>query len=81
MTKRKLSPRRAEALAAQKAKERKQMLQFGGAAALVLIILAGLVWLGNRPKVVEVQVPEGADGMAWGPADAPVVIREFSDFN
>mgnify|MGYP000910467312 FL=1 len=24
--------------------------------------------------------PPDADGMAWGPVDAPVVVEEFSDF-
>lgn len=26
------------------------------------------------------QAPANADGKAWGPLDAPVVIEEFSDF-
>ncbi len=81
MTKRKLSARRAAALAAQKAKERKQIFQYGGMALLIVAVLAGLLWVSSRPKLVEVDIPEGADGMAWGPADAPVLIQEFSDFN
>lgn len=24
--------------------------------------------------------PSGADGTAWGPVDAPVIVEEFSDF-
>ncbi len=81
MTKKKRSARREQALAAQRAKERQQLFRIGGIAAVVLVVLAGLVWLANRPKLAETTGPVGAVGAAWGPADAPIVIEEWADFN
>jgi ferric-dicitrate binding protein FerR (iron transport regulator) len=82
MTKsRKRSARRQQALEAQRQKERRQRLRAGGIAALVIAVLGGLLWLANRPKTVESRVPFAADGTAWGPVGAPVLIEEWSDFN
>ena len=78
---RKRSARRQRALAAQKQKERQQMLRIVGIVVAVVVVLGTLFWISNRPKLVESEIPVGADGTAWGPADAPVVIEEWSDFN
>ena len=81
MTERKKrSARRQQALAAQRQKERARMLRTAGVVATVALVLGVLFWVANRPKVVESHIPFGADGMAWGPADAPVLIEEWSDF-
>ena len=54
-----------------------------------LIGLAGIMFLTRqitRTTPEDVTLPEtlspppDADGMAWGPADAPVVVEEYSDF-
>lgn len=82
MTKaRKLSARRRQALEAQKRKERQQRLRISGIAGAAIVVLGVLLWLANRPKSVVSYVPPEADGTAWGPADAPVLIEEWSDFN
>lgn len=81
MTHRKRSSRRQKALEAQLARERRQRLQYGGIALIVIVVLGGLYWWTHRPKTVEEQVPSGAGRTFWGPADAPVVIEEWSDFN
>ena len=78
---RKRSARRQRALAAQKQKERQQMFKFIGIAGAVALVLGALLWFGNRPKSVDGDIPMGADGTAWGPLDAPVLIEEWSDFN
>lgn len=52
-----------------------------GVIAAVVVLAAGLIWLAvqssQRPAVSTPRVGEGA---AWGPADAPVKIVNFSDF-
>ena len=78
---RRRSARRQRALAAQKQKERQQRLRYIGIGAIVVVVFGGLLWLANRPKSVDSDVPFGANGTAWGPEDAPVVIEEWSDFN
>jgi hypothetical protein len=54
-----------------------------------LLGLAAIVFLTRqitRTTPEDVSLPEsltpppGADGTAWGPADAPVLVEEFSDF-
>ena len=77
---RKRSARRQKALAAQRQKERRQLLRTLGIAAVVVTVLGVLFWLANRSKTVEYEIPFGADGTAWGPVDAPVIIEEWSDF-
>lgn len=79
MTAKRLS-RRQRALAEQKRRERKRWLRAGGIAALVVVVLGGLYWAGNRPRTTDSVVPAGADRNAWGLARAPVVIEEWSDF-
>lgn len=73
--------RRERARAEQQDRERKQRLRFGGIALVVTASLVFFLWLGNRPKAADQDVPTGADQNAWGPVDAPVVIEDWSDFN
>jgi hypothetical protein len=64
-------------------KQRQQRLTIALAAVAVIAIVAVLIWLNARPvPLIEIQVesPANADGAAWGPADAPVVIQDWSDF-
>ncbi len=77
---RKRSSRRQKALEAQRQKERRQLLRSLGIMGAAVIVLGVLYWFANRPKSVESDIPFGADGTAWGPVDAPVVIEEWSDF-
>lgn len=64
-------------------------------AVTALVVIGSLVGLAaivlltrqiTRTTPEDVSLPEsltpppGADGMAWGPADAPVIVEEFSDF-
>lgn len=76
----KKSKRAALLRAQQEAAERKRRLQVSGLVLAAVIVFAALVWWANRPKVVESDLPAGADRTAWGPVDAPVVIEEWSDF-
>ncbi len=52
-----------------------------GVIAAVVVVGAGLIWLAvqasQRPVV---STPRVGEGTAWGPADAPVKIVDFSDF-
>ena len=70
---------------AEQKRRRSVMWAVGSVAVLVLLVVVGVVWT-NRPSQIEVTLPEelkpppNADGSAWGPADAPVVIQEYSDF-
>ena len=54
-----------------------------------LVVLTTIIFLARqitRINPEDVTLPEpltpppDADGMAWGPIDAPVVVEEFSDF-
>ena len=88
MTKKGRSSDRARRAAQLARKQRQRRLYIGiGAAALVMLVALGF-WVRqiNAPKLEEVVLPEtietppNADGSAWGPGDAPVLIQEFSDF-
>ena len=58
-------------------------------AAIGTLIIIGFFALAgqiNAPSLDDVVIPESletppnADGKTWGPADAPVIIEEFGDF-
>lgn len=82
------SSRRARRAAHQQ-RQRRQRILFIGLAVGAIIIALGLGFMirqARTPEVEDVILPEtlakppDADGKAWGPADAPVLIEEFSDF-
>ena len=80
----KARPSRREQIAqARKQKQRRLWQSVALVAVAAAVIVGVLIWLNNRPltlTTVEARVPAGADGTAWGPADAPVVIEEWSNF-
>lgn len=73
--------------AARRARERRRRLLTIGLAAIGAIAVIGLFAWAGQPKPPEVvalpeslQAPPGADGTAWGPRNAPVLVEEFGDF-
>ena len=71
----------------RQAQERRRRIIIGAIVVVVIAGLAALVIYRQQPTDPEdVALPESleppaeADGTAWGPADAPVLIEEFSDF-
>lgn len=70
---------------AEQKRRRTLMWTVGGVAVVALLVVLGVV-MANRSSQVAVTLPENlepppnADGSAWGPPDAPVVIQEYSDF-
>ena len=77
--------RRAEQLARQR---RRRYLYYGLAIAGAILIVGffALARQFTTPTLEDVVIPESleappeADGKAWGPPDAPVLVEEFSDF-
>jgi hypothetical protein len=79
-----LRARRAAEVARQK---RQRRMTYGLVAAAAVILVGIMTWVAlNPPRLEDVVLPDrlepppGADGEAWGPADAPVLVEEFSDF-
>ena len=71
----------------QRASQQRQRITIALGVIAVVVVGALLVWVRQpRTNVEDVALPEnlspppGADGKAWGPSDAPVLIEEFSDF-
>jgi flagellar biosynthesis/type III secretory pathway M-ring protein FliF/YscJ len=71
----------------RQAAQRRQRIIVGAVVIIVIAGLAALVIYRQQPADPEdVALPESleppaeADGKNWGPADAPVLIEEFSDF-
>jgi len=68
------------------AKKKNGLVIIGVVVLLAVVAVIGLVTANKRPPVVgefntiEPQEWPQADGKALGPADAPVVVREYSDF-
>lgn len=77
--------RRAQYQAEQ---QRRRRLYYGGAAvaAVAIIALFALLRQANAPTLEDVilpaslEAPANADGKAWGPVGAPVLIEEYADF-
>ena len=70
-------------------RQRRQRILIIGLVVGGIVIALGLGFMirqARTPQVDDVVVPESlagppnADGKAWGPLDAPVLIEEFSDF-
>jgi hypothetical protein len=57
-----------------------------GLAAVAILIGLGVWVISNQSDPENVELPESlelpplADGSSWGPAGAPVLIEEYSDF-
>jgi hypothetical protein len=74
--------------AAEVARQRRQRRMIYGLVAAGAVIVVGLItWVAlNPPRLEDVVLPNqleppaGAEGESWGPADAPVLVEEFSDF-
>ena len=82
-----MSTRRRISKQKNKAQAKKNgLFIIGGVILLAIVVVAGLVWANLRPTdpgefiTVEKGTWPQADGKALGAADAPVVLREFSDF-
>ena len=75
--------RREQRALARKQKQQKQRLIVALIAVAAVAIVAFLIWLNNQPLsliTVAAQVPASANGAAWGPPGAPVIIEDWSDF-
>lgn len=87
MTKKPSQSVRARRVAHRERQKRQRML-VAGIAVAALIIIAGLALWTRAANTADVDMvlpdsldgPAAADGTAWGPAEAPVLIEEFSDF-
>lgn len=72
----------------QAEEQRRRRLYYGGAAvaAIAIIALFVIVRQLTAPSLEDVIVPDplaapaNADGRAWGPADAPVLLEEYADY-
>jgi hypothetical protein len=71
----------------QKTQQQRRRVIIAVVVVGVVVLATGLVLLRQVDTPVEEIVlpdslspPLGADGKAWGPVDAPVLIEEFSDF-
>jgi hypothetical protein len=66
--------------------QRRRYYVIGAVAVIVTIGLFAFIRQINAPSMEDVIIPDSihipanADGKAWGPVDAPVVVEEFSDF-
>jgi flagellar biosynthesis/type III secretory pathway M-ring protein FliF/YscJ len=71
----------------RQSQQRRRRIIIGAIVVIIVAGLAALIIYRQQPADPEdVALPESlspppeADGSAWGPAGAPVLIEEFSDF-
>jgi len=82
------SSRRARREAHQQRQRRQQILIIGLVIGgiIILVGLGFMIRQARAPEVADVILPDSlaepasADGKAWGPVDAQIVIEEYSDF-
>jgi len=74
----------------QQAQQKKKRIIYAGIGLIAIIIIGGLIYWMQQTRIAQAEAnfqapnilitPALTDGKTWGPADAPVVIQEFSDF-
>ena len=71
----------------RRAEQQRQRLIIAVVVIAVIAALAALYFIrqpSTNPEDViipeSLSSPPGADGSAWGPVDAPVLVEEYSDF-
>ncbi|MCA9962128.1 MAG: DsbA family protein [Anaerolineales bacterium] len=77
-----------ERRAQHQARRKQQRLVIIGVGVAGVVLIAVLMWWTRQVNTVDEELvlpptleePATADGMVWGPEDAPVLIEEFSDF-
>lgn len=82
------SSKRSRRVTYQQQRRRRRVLLIGLiiGAVIVIVVLAFMIRQARAPKLEDVVLPDSlepppnADGKSWGPADAPVLFEEFSDF-
>lgn len=88
MTKKKSNLSRRVRREQMQAQKRKKQLYYLAAAvgAIVIIGLLAFIRQLTSPSIEDValpdtlEIPANAEGKAWGPVDAPVLIEEYGDF-
>ncbi len=75
-----------ERMQARQQQQRRLYYTIAAIGTLIIIGFFALAGQINAPSLDDVVLPESletppnADGKTWGPADAPVIIEEFGDF-
>jgi hypothetical protein len=71
----------------RRAEQQRQRILIVVVVIAVIAAIAALIWIRQpRTNPEDVIIPESlssppeADGSAWGPVDAPVLVEEYSDF-
>ena len=86
MSKKSVQARREQ----QQAQQKKKRILYAGFGVIAIVIIGGLIYWMQQTIMAQatanfqapniLNTPAITDGKTWGPADAPVVIQEFSDF-
>ncbi len=76
--------RRATRQQREAQRQRNRYIALGIVALAAVLFIALILWV-NRPKPISLakvftENPPNANGLAWGPEGAAVVIQDFSDF-
>jgi protein-disulfide isomerase len=74
----------------KRAQEKKKRMLYAGIGIIAIVIIGGLLFWVRQTRIAQAEAnfqpphilntPTLTDGNTWGPADAPVVIQEYSDF-
>jgi protein-disulfide isomerase len=77
---------RREQHRAEQQKKKRTYYTIAGVSAVAIVALFVVARLAFAPSVEDVVIPDPleapatADGKAWGPVDAPILIEEYADF-